>query len=859
MKKTKNIKLIIILAIVLILAGYITYICLHYFFYKGYEKYLTDYTFEESTEFVGLEDQNPQVKGMVLVAENDNLKLYTNTSTTEVAIYDKRNGEITYSNPVDRKDDPLASGRNITSLNSQFIVSYYDLSMTQVTMYNYDYSVERGQFEIEALEDGIRYTYLLGNLDSPTGLVPPFVSEARLQEKILGLLSEREARTFKNSYLQSKTLEGFMELTAGAKANKVGLQKMNKMLESIGYTQADFDEDARLAAGGELPERTTFTIVLEYRLKDDKLVVTVPTDAITSTGTGKICDISLLNFFGAGTSEEEGYILVPNGSGSLIYFNNGKKTERYNQYVYGMDETLQAFTVVEDVQEARMPIFGIKRENSAIFAEITNGDPLANIIAEVSGKVNSYNYVFPTFNLRGAEKVSMFGAEGVSADLPTAEKDIYKLDITMEYSFLTKEYASYSGMANYYRDELISRGVLDGKNNNDNVPFYLDIVGGVKRQQSFLGIPYLTVYPMTTFEEAGAIADALSEEGINNIKMNYLGWFNGGYYHDVAKDIKIERKLGGKKDWNELYEKLTANGSKLYGDVAIQKISFEADNYNWRMENARYYSGFVLSFGRVNPVTMRQTGGMGYMETNYEVLSPKFLDRHVRKFINEIDKINISGVSLRDMGELLTSDKRRTNVIDRQESKQIVLGQLELMEENIGEMMFDGGNSYAWAYASDLINIPGGHNPYYIVDEEVPFYQMIINGYIDYTSSSINLRDSYDKQEIILRMVEYGSAPHFTLSYNDSSEIKYTGLNSLYSTQYETWLADASDIYEKTNNALSHVTGNTMIDHSILDDGVKRVSYDNGVTIYINQTKESTNIGGIEIPAMNYVVEGVAK
>ena len=148
MKKTKNIKLIIILASVLILAGYITFICLHYFFYKGYEKYLSDYTFETSTEFVGLEDKDPQVAGMVLAAENDNLKLYTNLKTTEVAIYDKRNGEITYSNPVDRKDDPLASGRNMISLNSQFMISYYDLSMTQVTMYNYDYSVEREQFEI---------------------------------------------------------------------------------------------------------------------------------------------------------------------------------------------------------------------------------------------------------------------------------------------------------------------------------------------------------------------------------------------------------------------------------------------------------------------------------------------------------------------------------------------------------------------------------------------------------------------------------------------------------------------------------------------------------------------------------------
>lgn len=856
MKKTKRIRHFIILAIALALIGYIAFLCLYYFFYKDYERYLTDYTFEQSTEFAEITDDDPKVAGMVLAVENEILKLYTNLKTTEIAIYDKRSDEITFSNPVDRANDPIASGRNMTALNSQFMLTYYDSSMTEVSMYNYDYSVAREQFEIEGIEDGIRYTYLLGNLDSPTGLVPPFITEARLQEKIIGQLSDREARTFKNSYLPSKSLEGFLELTAGVKSNKVGLQKMNKMLENIGYTQADFDEEAQMAAGGELPERTTFTVVIEYRLKDDKLEVKVPTEQMSSTGTGKIANIDLLGFFGAGNSNDEGYILVPNGSGSLIYFNNGKKTQRYNQYIYGMDETLQSFTVVEDTQNARMPIFGIKKGNGAIFAEITNGDALANIIAEVSGNVNSYNYVYPSFALRGTEKVSMFGAEGVSADLPTAEKDSYNLDITVAYSFLEKEKASYSGMANYYRNELIERGVLTAKEKRETIPFYLDIVGGIKRQDSILGVPFMAVHPMTTFDEAGLIVDTFNDKGVSNLKVNYLGWFNGGYYHDVAKDIKIERKLGGKKDWRKLYEKLEANDSKLFGDVAIQKISHEADNYNYKMENAQYYSGFIVTFGRVNPVTMRQTGGMGYVETNYNVLSPKFLDRHVGKFMNEIKRVDISGVSLRDMGDMLSSDKRRTNVIDRQEAKQIVVGQLERMDDAIDALMIHGGNSYSWAYASDLINTPGSHNPYYIVDEEIPFYQMIINGYIDYASSAINLSDSYDKQEIILRMVEYGASPHFTLSYNSSSEIKYSGMNRLYSTQYETWMADAVEIYEKTNEALRHVIGSTMVDHQLIDNGVKKTTYDNGVILYINRSKNDVNVNGIEIPAMSYVVEG---
>jgi hypothetical protein len=62
-------------------------------------------------------------------------------------------------------------------------------------------------------------------------------------------------------------------------------------------------------------------------------------------------------------------------------------------------------------------------------------------------------------------------------------------------------------MANYYRNELLNRGELAKKDTEDSIPFYLDLLGGVKMQQSILGVPYLSVYPMTTFDEAGKIID----------------------------------------------------------------------------------------------------------------------------------------------------------------------------------------------------------------------------------------------------------------------------------------------------------------------------------------------------------------
>ena len=856
----RKLRLIAIIAVVLALMGYIAYICFYYFFYTEYRKCLVDYTYEEGKEFVPLDDSDPVVDGMVLAAESDVLKLYTNTKTTEIAVYDKRNGNIVYSNPPDRAEDGIASARNKVALNSQLAVTYYDSSMTQATMYNYDYSIERGQFEIEALENGIRYIYLLGNLESPTGIVPPYITGERLKEKVLSKLSEADARTVRNSYKESETLEGFLELTSGSKVSKIGMQKLNKLFEEAGYTQEDFNYDAAMAAGGEFQEPTTFTIPLEYRLIGDKLQVSIPAGHIKETGEGRIEKVDLLCFFGAAGMDEEGYILVPNGSGSLIYFNNGKKTERYMQYVYGVDETSQSYTVVEDTVNAMIPVFGIKRENSAVFAEITEGDTMAAIVADVSGNINSYNYVYPSFLMRGSEKVSVFGATGVSADLPTLEKDIYDVNYTVTYSFLEKEDASYSGMANYYRNDLIKRGVLNVEGEKqDSIPFYLDVVGGVKLQKSFLGVSYMGVYPMTTFDEAERIIDAFMEKEVSNLRVNYLGWFNGGYYHDAPTRVKVEKALGGKKGLEELNKKLENAGSKLFGDVAFQKVSFEADNYNWKMESSQYYSGYVVSFGRVNPATLRQTGGMGYRETNYNIISPKFLVRYVDKFRDKIEKIDISGISLRDLGNTVASDKRRNNVINRQEAKQVVMEQLNILANTKDNIMVKGGNAYSWAYVTDIVDVPANHNPFYIVDEEIPFYEMVIHGCIDYAGSAINLSDSYDKQDIILRLIEFGLSPRFTLSYKESSDIKYSGLNSLYSTQYETWLEDAADIYHKVNEVLKHTTGSTIVEHKIMGPGVKRITYNNGVAIYVNVNDTDVTVDDVAVPARGYVLKGVKK
>ncbi|HOW98371.1 MAG TPA: outer membrane protein transport protein, partial [Kiritimatiellia bacterium] len=128
----------------------------------------------------------------------------------------------------------------------------------------------------------------------------------------------------------------------------------------------------------------------------------------------------LLRSFGAAGTEETGYLVVPNGSGSLIRFNNGKSgTAAYSQYIYGMDLIDADYTKTQNTQAARMPLYGICRENSSVLVTIERGAPLCYLTADVSGRYNSYKAVIQslTFNpnlaLKLNEQVSV--AAGVSA------------------------------------------------------------------------------------------------------------------------------------------------------------------------------------------------------------------------------------------------------------------------------------------------------------------------------------------------------------------------------------------------------------------------------------------------------------
>lgn len=858
MRKSKKILIGVVSLIAAVILIWFAYYLIHFYFYNHYKDYLTSYDYEEGKEFTPIAESTPDVEGMELAAQNGTLKLYVDLETANVAVVDTRNGETLYSNPLNADDDAIANKTNKNYMKSQLVVDYFNAARTIGTYDSYSYCIEKeNQLKVESIENGVRFIYTLGDLSAKTGVVPIYISADTL-DSVCAALAEEDAGFVRTKFKESSIADGYMEMLESAQKGASQIRKLNKFFEEAGFTQEDYNREME-GSGVEGAVPVSFEIPLEYRLVGDSVEVSVPMSAVKENGGGAIYRISLLRFMGAAGTDESGYLLVPNGSGSLINFNNGKITAQpYSEFVYGMDPLAAELTVRENTENVKMALFGIFREDSSVFATIERGGSLAYISARVSGSINEYNYVYPTFVLRGNEKLAMFGTTGNEADLPIVEKEYYDQNLTVRYTMLTEDHAGYAGAANYYRDRLVNEGVLTANGAEGDIKFYYDVLGGIEKLKFFLGVQYRGLYAMTDFDEAVEMSNDLAANGITNQVMNYQGWCNGGYHHDVLNKIKVPWRLGGRSGLEDLSAAVEANGGSFYADTVFQHVTEVSDRYSVGNETSRYYgAGYVAQFGLVNPSTLRQTSGLGWSENRFFLVSPKFLVRHVEKFADRIEGYDIGGISLRDLGDQLHSDKRRTNVIDRCEAQDIVEAELQNIEDTGKRVMVNDGNDYSFAYADDIINAPLTDNDYYIVDETVPFYTMLIHGYIDYSGSVINLSDTFDRTETVLNLVETGASPHFVFSWENSNEMKNTGLSRFYSTTYEDWKQEALAVYNEVNDALKYVNGAAIVDHVIYDNGVRAVAYSNGVTIYVNTGTTDQTVDGVSVPARSYEIGGV--
>lgn len=809
---------------------------------------------EAGAAIKAMPDSSKGVPGMQLVADNSELSLYYSAETTEVAVRDKRQGQIWYSNPPNRSEDAIASGFEKEILSSQLTVLFRDSIGTLDTFTNFTESIANKQFTAESIENGIRITYTIGDTSIGVDALPRYISKVRLEEKVLSKLDAPTAKYVGLRYYPKADNKEVLERLDAQVSKPLVLSKMTAAFVKAGYSDEDlaFDNEENGVAGGGESSKPNFVIPLEYRIDGGSLVASVPVNQVKESGGYQIRSIEMLNFFGAADKENEGYMFVPDGTGSLIHLNNGKvKEEQYVQRVYGLDPNDNSYRRGQVSESARMPVFGMKAGSAAWFAVIEEGDAVASIAADISGKKNSYNYIHSSYSLRGEDELELYTGSKIQ-EIQLLSEEIYKGDIQIRYSFLSGDKASYSGMAELYRDRLVAENKLQPLKDDEKLPFYLDILGTVDKRKSFLGVPYSSVVSMTSFEQASQMAGQLKSDGIDRLLMRYTGWFGNGVNHQTPVKLKVDSELGSKSSFIKLANQLEQSGGMLFPDVAFQQIYHDDGGFVPSSDASRFVTREEAELYPYN----RALNRMDMLLGSYYLLSPAKLPYFVDTFMKKYDSLGMRGISLRDLGSVLSSDFRTSGVIQRETAKKIVEDELSKVDERVDQTMLTGGNAYVWPFADHLINVPTSSSGFVLTDEEVPFYQMVIHGYVDYAGGAINLEDEQDIQQQLLRSVELGSAPHFSWSYEPSSKLKFTHFDKLFSTHYKDWYDQALSMYKEANDVLSGVRNAQMVKHIRHQEGVVEMQYSNGKSIIVNYTDKQVSINGNKVEAQNYWVGG---
>lgn len=822
----------------------------------------------EDIEKIRYMTENPSSQ-MKLVAETDYLELYISEKTAEIAVTNKVDGVTWYSNPQDVDNDAIAQGVNKSKLQSQLVITYNNSKGDAVEMNSYDFSTSIGQYAIEEVDQGVKVNYTLGKT-IPEYNLPRVISEKNFNDQLLAFLTNPDQkrgieRAYKDWSLEklqgnnklNEYLSQYPSLETGEtiyilidNQQDFRLEQLSNYLEDVGYTKEMARQEELDNGLNKKDDNTRFNVSVTYKLEEDAFVAKVDTNDIEYNPKYPIVDIKILEYFGAANKDKEGYIFVPDASGALIYLNNNKKVAPYQGKVYGTDYAIQPKQKMDQTTQIYMPVFGMKQDEGGFIGIVEGGETVATIEADVAGRINQYNKVSTSFNILPNEVINLPSLAGMSI-IKAYQKDYIQGNMQIRYKFLEKDKVNYMNMANAYREYLIAEKLLESKEIKD-IPFVVEFLGGIEVDKNIVGIPYVGIEALTSYEQAQNIVQQLIDKGITGVDIKYTGMANGGIYHKIPNKINLENSLGGKTKFNQFQKFLKDNQIVLYPEFDIEYVHDDSliDNFSSTKDTKRRIDKHIAEKATFNYVTYEEDNKVDPMP----IVTFKYMDKLTKNLINSLKNKQIQGVSIANIGSDLSSDFNEKDSIDRQESKALITTQLQKFDDAQINLMSSGVNDYLLPYVDIITQMPLTSNNYNIIDEEIPFMQLVLHSYIPYTGEPLNLAQNYEYA--LLKTIETGAGVMVTWIGQDNHVLKETDYSQYYSVSYKDWLEKIEKFYSRAKETLGSTYNQPIIDHQQVQENVYLVEYANGIRVVVNYNDYEVNVEGKLIGSRDYDVLG---
>ncbi|HSK68643.1 MAG TPA: DUF5696 domain-containing protein [Candidatus Limnocylindria bacterium] len=793
------------------------------------------------------------------VLENEHLRLALDGATTHFTVTSKADGHIWNSVPAGADTDPIALAGTRNLLKSTLALTYSTRNGTRTLFDNFEYSIRNQVYEIEADESRIRVDYTLGRI-ARAFIIPTAVTVERMNG-FLAQMTQAQSRKILDSYRKydpdrlsqdqkAELLRPYPILEQGPiyvlrdNARDFLKAEFEDLFEAAGYTYDDYLQD-QAAGSGAARAGAVFSVSVEYTLQGRDLVVSVPLDSIKYSADFQPVRLGVLPNFGAGGVQDEGYMLVPEGGGALIRFNNGK-TAQNNYYadVYGWDHAVSRKVLVHE-PVARLPVFGVASGGSAFLCMLEEQASGASIAADVSGRNTSFNTVSATYTLLRSDAFNV---------TDRTIETIYMYEATLPKGALRQRYRFVPTgdpveLAKAYREYLVSRYPGLTPLEDGRAPVAVEILGAIDKVQQRAGIPVSAPVRLTGWDEAlGMIREAASWADAR-LHVRLSGWMNGGLNQKLASAVRPVTQLGSVSGLDALARGANDAGARLYlgGITQYALDSGILDGFLYVRDAARFTTREAVA---LHPYSVIWYGLMELYDPHW-LLKPRVAATMADNLASYARAKGAAGIAPEDYGLLLSADYDPKDTVTREEAMGMQAAQAKAIADSGLGLMVRGGNLYALEHADLVTDMDLRGVPYAILDEAVPFAQVALHGLVPYTGRALNM--AADPREELLLSAQRGAGLYYVFMAERPDILHDTDYAMFYGATWDVARERAEETVRDYAAKMDGLANLAITGFRDLGNGVTETAYEGGARVLVNFANEARTAGGVAVPARDFV------
>ncbi|MCL2499162.1 MAG: DUF5696 domain-containing protein [Defluviitaleaceae bacterium] len=785
----------------------------------------------------------------VITINNGILQLDFLTATAEIVLTELSTGRIFRSTPEGASDCNESAAIERFYMQSLLLMEYQNRSSSTWTEDAYRFSVRGGTFTQAVVDNGIEVYFTIGNI-MEVFHIPDAVYAERFYV-FLDEMARRDRLQVLNIYSDSINDEGVKIYTLREDIPSALRGMVQDILAEAGYTYDDWVAD--MAYFGLVTEidQAAFNVTMRFTLEDNAMLVTIPFDEINYHPAFMPTHLTVMPYFGAGHATDDGYLFLPDGSGSLMFFDTVRGNQNpFTSRVYGWDEAIMRTMLIRD-NRAAFPVFGVYRNGATFAAIIDEGASYASVHAEPAGMRAPWNRVHPTFRLLHGAALDVAGRTGDRLlmhewELPPGEQIVIRYTVTST--------PGYVGMAHAFRDFLQARFPQFNDRVDAPVTAVVEVLGAALTPQHLLGFPVDRPFALTSFNETTDMMTTMAAKGWSNLHIQMRGAHNKSIDHEIPTGFNRIRQLGNRRAFDNMLNTASVLGYHFYieGDFMFMRGNRWFNGFSPNRDAARQANRSRMEHNGFSPVYFGQLGAMSVMSDPIIVARPEFMINTARNFVNDAADSGVNNIAFRSMASALAGDFHEDRHVSREASMHMRVDLLRELSDRGTGVWLNYGFSYGVPFADVITGMPLTDQNFNVTSMHVPFYAIVLHGLVPFAGRPINLAEDYSHH--LLNTVESGASLFFSFMDAPTADLQVSRYRRYFSNEFGRWVGVADELYQRHAADFGHLYNQLIIDHQILcRTGVTVTVYEDGTRVYVNTTMADFN-GTVFVPAERYLV-----